>query len=342
MLSIRHLRSVVFPVALAVIACGGEEVDATPENAEVEVPVEPAPPPPPSDAPLESGAEARSLLGESLFRPELPNLRRAELESQLEASEAALAANPNSADALIWVGRRQGYLGRYQQALRTFRRGFEVFPEDARFLRHSGHRLITLRRLDEAVADLGRAAAMEQGQENEVEPDGLPNARGIPTSTLQGNIWYHLGLAHYLLGDFEAALDAYRECLAVATNPDAIVSASHWLYAILRRLDRDDEAEAVLEPITEDMDIIENQAYHQLLLLYKGIRTAEDLIGPALEDAEASGPAVAYGVGAWHLYNGRESDAHAVFRSILSNRDQWAAFGYIAAEAEFWRSGITP
>jgi len=322
-------------------ACGGPPEDVPEAEPEAEIAVEPVPPRP-TNAPLPAGAEAMSLLGEPLVRPEIPNLRRAEQESQLLASEAALAQSPNSADALIWVGRRQAYLGRYQQALRTFRRGFEVHSEDARFLRHSGHRLITLRRIDEAVSDLGRASNMIRGQADQVEPDGLPNARGIPTSTLQFNIWYHLGLAHYLLGDFEAALGAYRECLAVSKNPDALVATSHWLYTILRRLGRDDEAAAVLEPISEDMDIIENQSYHELLLLYKGLRTAEDLMGPAMSDAEASGPAVAYGVGAWHLYSGREDLAWGVFRAILAQRDQWAAFGYIAAEAEFWRSGTTP
>ena len=41
---------------------------------------------------------------------------------------------------------------------------------------------------------------------DEVEPDGAPNARGIPRSTLQSNIWYHLGLAQYLAGDFDGIL----------------------------------------------------------------------------------------------------------------------------------------
>ncbi len=320
--------------------------DQLPDEAPAEaggdvVAVERAPIVPP-DAPLPPGAEARSLLGQPLSRPPLPNLLRAQRESELEASEAALANNPNSADALIWVGRRQAYLGRYQQALQTFRRGFEVHSDDPRFLRHSGHRLITLRRLNEAVSDLARASDMIRGQPDRVEPDGLPNDRGIPTSTLQSNIWYHLGLAHYLLGDFEAALEAFRECLAVSKNPDGVVSASHWLYATLRRLSRDEEAARVLEPITEDMDIIENQAYHDLLLLYKGLRTPEELIGPALAEASASGPATAYGVGAWYLYNGQRDQAFEIFRSILANGDQWAAFGYIGAEAEFWRSRTTP
>ena len=53
-------------------------------------------------------------------------------------------------------------------------------------------------------------AELTSGLPDEVEPDGLPNAQNIPTGTLQFNIFYHLGLAHYLKGDLAAALDAYR------------------------------------------------------------------------------------------------------------------------------------
>jgi hypothetical protein len=41
----------------------------------------------------------------------------------------------------------------------------------------------------------------------------------------------------------------------------------------------------------------------------------------------------AYGVGNWHLYNGRRAEAEAIFRRILAG-GQWGAFGFIAAERE--------
>ena len=53
-----------------------------------------------------------------------------------------------------------------------------------------------------AIADLRRASQLVAGKPDEVEPDGAPNKAGIPRSTLQSNIWYHLGLAQYLRGDF--------------------------------------------------------------------------------------------------------------------------------------------
>jgi tetratricopeptide (TPR) repeat protein len=250
---------------------------------------------------------------------------RAQREQELAAARAAYVANPNDPDALIWLGRRTAYLGRYAEAIDIFTEGARKHPRDARMLRHRGHRWITLRQFDRAIRDLEKATQLVRNTPDQIEPDGLPNARNIPTSTLQSNIWYHLALAHYLRHDFERALPAWRECMKVSQNPDGVVSTSNWLYMTLRRLGRPQEAEAVLEAISTDMDVIENQAYHKLLLMYRGEIAPQEMT----EDD----PAIQYGVGNWHLYNGQPERARPLFERVVAG-GQWAAFGYIAAEQE--------
>jgi hypothetical protein len=105
-----------------------------------------------------------------------------------------------------------------------------------------------------------------------------PTQYGIPTSTLHSNIWYHLALAHYLRHDFERALPAWRRALEVSTNDDMYVATADWLYMTLRRLGRDAEAAAVLEPIHADMRILENHAYHRRLLMYRGEVEPDELL----------------------------------------------------------------
>ena len=244
------------------------------------------------------------------------------------SAETRAKRERDHADAIVWLGRRTAYLGNYQEAIDIFTDGAKRYPRDARMLRHRGHRWITLRQFDRAVADLTQAANLIRGTADEIEPDGLPNARNIPTSTLQSNIWYHLGLAHYLRGDFEKALDAYRECMAVSKNPDGVVSTSHWLYMTLRRLGRPEEAEKVLEAISTDMDVIENQAYHKLLLMDRGEIVPEELL-----DSDAT---TLYGVGNWYLFNGQTEKARQTFERIVSGKE-YAAFGFIAAEADLHR-----
>ena len=255
---------------------------------------------------------------------------------QLADAEAALAANPDSADALIWVGRRQAYLGRYDEAIATFTRGIEKFPSDARFYRHRGHRFITTRQFPKAIADFDKAVALTRGTPDEVEPDGQPNAQNIPTSTLQTNIWYHLGLAHYLTGNFKAAARAYAEDLKINPNDDNLVAVTHWAYMTARRLGRDADARRLLEPITKDLKVIENGSYHRLLLMYKGEIPDAELMKTV--DAGLELVTTGYGVGNWHFYNGRQNEARRIWTKILAAKDQQAAFGYIAAEAEINRS----
>jgi tetratricopeptide (TPR) repeat protein len=260
---------------------------------------------------------------------------RALHEKNMAEARAAFDANPNDADAIIWLGRRTAYLGRYAEAIEIFTLGIDRHPRDARMYRHRGHRWITLRQFDHAVQDLRHAATIIGGHPDEVEPDGLPNARNIPTSTLQSNIWYHLGLAYYLQGDFERALNAYRECLAVSKNPDGIVSTSHWLYMTLRRLGRPADAEAVLAPISVEMDVIENTAYHKLLLMYRGEVSPEELEASQNPDT-VDGATILYGIANWWLYNGQPERARPILLRVTQGR-QWPAFAYIAAESDLHR-----
>ena len=159
----------------------------------------------------------------------------------------------------------------------------------------------------------------------------MPNAKNIPVSTLHGNIWYHLGLAYYLKHDFENALCAYENCLATADHPDNVVSATHWIYMINRRLDRSQEAKRSLDSIENDMDVIENTGYHQCCCFYKGLITLETLEATTRDGTQNE--AIDYAIGNWHLYNGEPEKARRRFE-LLTSTGAWNAFGFIAAESD--------
>jgi len=286
------------------------------------------------------GAEAISFLGDTLYSPEQSEEVRAVYMARFEEAQDALVEAPDDADALIWMGRRTAYLGEYRAAIEIFTNAAQLHPDDARIYRHRGHRYLTVREPENAIADFERAAALVDGQPDVIEPDGLPNSINQPLSTLQFNIWYHLALAHYIQGDFEAALDAQLQCLEVSTNPDLLVATAYWLYQTLVRLGRDEEAAEVMADISEDMDIIENDAYHQLLLLFRGDRTLEDLVGPSGAEATLQSTTTAFGIGVWHLMEGRQAEAHETWERMLTGRNQWPAFGYLAAEGELARSAV--
>jgi dipeptidyl aminopeptidase/acylaminoacyl peptidase len=282
-------------------------------------------------------SEAVSLLGRPLVPPPPSPEERQRLEDDLAKATAEFIKDPDDADRIIWLGRRLGYLNRYREAIDVYTRGIARHPANFRLYRHRGHRYITVRELDKAIADLSKAAELIRGVADEVEPDGIPNARNVPTSTSHFNIWYHLGLARYLQGDFEKALEAYGECMKFSTgSPDRLVATSDWMYMTLRRLGRAPEAARVLEPIRADLDVIEDGDYLERLLMYKGLKTPEALLVRSSADGGVSGPTLAYGVANWYLVNGQADRARDVLKQVVDGR-QWAAFGYIAAEADLAR-----
>ncbi len=290
-------------------------------------------PAPPESPALAMPVEAMSLDGRELRRPLLTDDLRVQYEDALARALADQARAP-SADHLIWAGRRIAYLGRYREAIERFSEGVAAWPQDARFLRHRGHRYLTTRQIERALADLTAAAALIAGTPDEIEPDGLPNARGTPTSTLHTNVHYHLGLAHYLLGDDAAARLAWLACLDAARNPDMQAATRYWLYLAQRRLGLDDEGARNLAAVDASWDIIENHAYQRLLLRFRGDDTApaaDDASADSLEDAT-----FAYGLARWHRFEGRTRAAEDTLDRLLRG-PQWAAFGYLAAEADRYR-----
>jgi tetratricopeptide (TPR) repeat protein len=167
-------------------------------------------------------------------------------------------------------------------------------PGDVRFPRYRGHRFISTRKFDFAIADLKRAA--------EIAPVSF-------------DVSYHLGLAYYLRGDYNHAAREYQRCLTMAAQPkpqfmrgmpadwrpcqglddNARVAITEWAWRANRRAGKPDEAEKLLATITDAMKVTDNQSYYRTLLLYKGLRTEVDIPSDANAVATAS-----YGLGLWH------------------------------------------
>ena len=288
--------------------------------------------------PIPVVVQAISLLGDTLRTLPLSAATRARYEAQLAEARRAYEHAPANLDSIIWYGRRLAYVGQLREAIAVYTEGLVRFPDDPWLLRHRGHRYISVREFDRAVADLERAASVVAGKPDVVEPDGQPNAAGVPIGTLQSNIGYHLALAYYLRGDCDNAAAVARKEVGAATNDDRRVSMAHWLYMALRRAAKDAVAAAVVAPMHRDMKIVENQAYHRLMLLYKG-ELAPDAVLTVGADGQmsTSDASAAYGVANWHLVNGRRDEAVRLMQRIVAG-GQWGAFGFIAAEADLART----
>jgi tetratricopeptide (TPR) repeat protein len=274
-----------------------------------------------------AGVEALSLSGESLISPAAD----AATIEKFEAAKEDYDRDSMAAENIIWFGRRTAYLGNYRSAIEIFTEGIEKHPRDARMYRHRGHRYISIREFDRAIADFEAATGLIERQENRIEPDGLPNSQNIPLTTTHGNIWYHLGLAYYLKQDWENALRAFQNGYNLGGNDDNLVSTGHWIYMIYRRMGMPAEAAAALEDISPDMNIVENRSYHELCLLYKGEILIDEMMSANGDDP--ANAAVAYGLANWFYYNGDVAASAAMLANILAG-SSWSSFGFIAAEAD--------
>ncbi len=230
-------------------------------------------------------------------------------------AQARLAEAPDNIELLVELGLTYGSLRHYRQAIETYSSGIEQKPNWAPLYRHRGHRYITIREFTKAQADLKKAS--------QLDPESF-------------DIRYHLALTYYLTQDFAEAVTAYQKSLDIAINDDDRIAASYWLYLSLHHLDRNDQAQAVLEPIQPAMRVERMAAYFKLLAFYKGRLEENQLIDP-----ETASPlelaTYGHGLASQYLFNGEETRARKLFQKIVHG-PYWPAFGYIAAEAELKRA----
>lgn len=286
--------------------------------------------------------EAISLLGDTLYTLELPPERQMQYDSALDVALDNYKNAPQNLENVIWLGRRLAYLGKYREAIETYTKGISLFPNSPELYRHRGHRYISTRQFDKAIADLEKSALLAKSIPLTKEANGIP----IPLpeddqpTTLQFNIYYHLGLAYYLQGNYGKAAEAYEQCIEYSETDDEIAATADWLYMAYRRLGEDEVAEETLAMIQEDMQIKENEGYFERLLMYKGLVAPDSLLKLGsdipLADRDLALATQGYGVGNFYLYNGEQQLGRQILEDIVEGR-HWAAFGYIAAEADLAR-----
>jgi tetratricopeptide (TPR) repeat protein len=274
-----------------------------------------------------------SMLGDTLIS-KIDSTTQDEQIRRLQEAEKKYSEEP-SMENLIWIGRREAYLGRHDLAIRTFTKAIKEYPEAFEPLRHRGHRLVSVRKFDQAVEDFEKAVILMEGKELIIEEDGMPNKLNIPLSNIQFNVWYHLGLAHYLKGDWEKALEAYTECLKVSDNDDLLVATLDWYYMTLMKMGKNAEATEAIAVVTPNMTIIENDAYYKRIMMYKGQVAPENLLNVDAneQDQRLQYVTQGYGLGNYYLTKGDTAQAERIFQNVLDT-GYWSAFGYIASEME--------
>ncbi|MGH7133801.1 MAG: hypothetical protein ACREJO_17875 [Phycisphaerales bacterium] len=286
-----------------------------------------------SSSPPADGREGTSLLGVALRSP-APSAKH---EEEIKAAREAYKATPTEATAIA-LGRKLSAAGMYREAVTHYGAALQRFPKSYRILRHRGHRQITLREFTEAISDLTLAWSLAKGR-----PDAPEGDTAASRSTDKMAILYHLGLAHYLQGNFVMCVEVFRMRKGLESlNDDNRVSSMHWEYLALRRTGREAEARKLVTGVHEGMEVRENQSYYLLCKMYAGLITPAQAAAESerLGGGQSASVGVRYGLACWAWF-AEDDRTHAVteFEAIVNDRPetQWANFGFIAAEAELAR-----
>ena len=226
-------------------------------------------------------------------------------------AESLLTANPRDVGRIIELGIAQAGVRQYREAIATYTSGLAIEPNNALLYRYRGHRYLSVRQFDRALADL---------------------TRGNRLDTTNYDIWYHLGIVHYVKGHFGVAADAFAQAQRMAPNDNELAGSTDWLWMALRRAGRAAEAQAALSRITDTMRITSATAYFQRLKLYRGVISPELVFTPA-DTADIAVATISYGVGNWYLVNGDPARAREWFRRSVASGG-WPAFGFILSEVE--------
>jgi len=269
-------------------------------------------------------------------------------------------------DRFLYAARLKSYLGKFEEAEAILTEGLEQDPDNATILRNRGHRRITLRKYDGALADLTRASELIAGTQDEhefyqrdTEPDlvniilgrmdkvreqhipvnaeTIAATKGMYKSTLHGSVWYHLGVVKYLTADFQGSFDDFGRSQELGVDDDSLVATFDWRYMSLRRLGRTEEAASLLNAFdTSSLTVTAGEDFYlRRLKLYKGESTPEKVL-EELSESFLSLATQGYGVGNWYLYNGNEEAARSTFELVVKHGTP-NAFAYMAAEAELAR-----
>src|ERR1043166_1925824 len=232
-------------------------------------------------------------------------------------AEAAHKLDPKNIDKIIALGVAQSGARQFREAIETFTSGLAIAPpntpQQAMLLRWRGHRYLSTRQMDKALADLTRGNAID---------------------TTNYGIWYHLGIVHFARGEFDAAASCFARAQPKAPDAGEYAGSTDWLWMSLMRAGKSQEAAALLEREPDSLPV--DNAYTRRLKLYRGKITPEELFRPA-DTADVQVATLAYGLGNWYLVHGDTARARTEFnRSIKSGG--WPGFGFIMSEVDLRRT----
>ena len=242
-------------------------------------------------------------------------LKNNDNEKALAAFERAVALDPKNAESHLQKCRALAALRRHDEAIPACTEALRLRPNNAEGLRDRGHYYLNLGKVDLGMADLKKAMSLKKDDHG---------------------IYYHLGMAYYLKGDFANSAKTFEGCQTNSADDAERVECIAWLYPSLRRAGREPEAKKLLDGVQLTSLPGHSGNYLDRLLLFKGVKTEDEVAKTMSAEGGLSESTVGYTIGLWHLLNGHQARAREYFERAIASH-YTPAWGYRASEAELKR-----
>lgn len=273
-----------------------------------------------------------TLFGTPLPPKQLGGRDASTFQRQLKRAYERYLEKPEEIDIIIEYGRKLSNIGLYYESIKVFSEGLEKHPSSFRLLRHRGHRYITIRQFDLAIDDLQRAAFYSRPAKNEIELDDIRKRNKSFISNDKFNIYYYLGIAHYLKGSYDKCISSFKKCATFANNDELKVCVTHWFYLTYQKIGNEKAANDLLLPITRKTKAIYNSEYLNLLMVYKGLYEPATVLSYAENEDKSINPVLGYGIANWYLFKGEIEKPTRILDLVLQSHS-WDCLEYIATES---------
>ena len=210
------------------------------------------------------------------------------------------------ADALCWQLRFREAIGALTQAV-------ALEPERMEAYRKRGPKYLDTLQPEQALADYTRC---EQ-------------ADGVSVMSR-----YRIGMAHYLLREYSAAINAFAGSLAIAPQDDDMYIADvYWLVLSQLRAGKADDAQKTLrQHYRPDMYVGHHTAYEKAMRTAAGFAPMANMLTElAAEPDDLQFSMAAYGLCVLLEARGETEKANALRENLLARSGFWFCFSFLAA-----------
>ena len=210
------------------------------------------------------------------------------------------------ADALCWQLR-------FREAINVLTQAVALEPERTEAYRKRGPKYLDTLQFEQALADYTRCEQVD----------------GVSVESR-----YRIGMAHYMMRNYEQAIAAFSNSLAIVPQDDDMYIADvYWLVLSQLRAGKPADAqEALVQHYRPDMYVGHHTAYEKALRVAAGLAQPDDMIAelePKPEDLQYV--MAAYGICVWLESRGEIGKAAALRKKLLARDSFWFCFSFLAA-----------